>query len=109
MEGPEGEQRYSCTLSVISGLDGVGGKCHTLATVLPGKRPGTNHNTTNISMKKLPNCDVTSSSKELMQLFGDLDILSFVRISQLNWIGHVNRIASTNKVIEVFNNNPQGR
>jgi len=26
-----------------------------------------------------------------MQLFGDLDILPFVRISQLNWIGHVNR------------------
>jgi hypothetical protein len=24
-------------------------------------------------------------NKELTQLFGDLDILSFVRISQLNW------------------------
>ena len=29
-----------------------------------------------------------------MQLFGDLDILSFARISRLNWIGHVNRIDS---------------
>jgi hypothetical protein len=38
---------------------------------------------TNISMK-LSNCDVTSYSKKLMQLFGDLDILSFVRISQLD-------------------------
>jgi hypothetical protein len=27
---------------------------------------------------------------ELIQLFGDLDIFSFVRISRLNWIGHVN-------------------
>jgi hypothetical protein len=31
-------------------------------------------------------------NKKLMYLFGDLDILSFVRISQLNWIGHVNRM-----------------
>jgi len=27
-----------------------------------------------------------------MQLFGDLDTLSFIRIIQLNWIGHVNRM-----------------
>ena len=42
-----------------------------------------------------------------MQLFGDVDILSFVRISQLNWIGHVNRIDCKRKVSKVFNNNPQ--
>jgi hypothetical protein len=30
-------------------------------------------------------------NKELMQLFGDLDIFSFIRISILNWIGYVNR------------------
>ena len=47
-------------------------------------------------------------NKELMQLFGDLDILPFVRISRLNWIGHVNRMDSTRKVSQVFNNNPQG-
>jgi len=28
--------------------------------------------------------------KEVMQLFGDLDILSLVRKRPLNWIGHVN-------------------
>jgi hypothetical protein len=39
---------------------------------------------------------------------GDLDILSFVRISQLNWIVHVNRMDSKRKVSQVFNNNPQG-
>jgi len=33
-----------------------------------------------------------------MQLFGDLVILSFVRISQLNWIRHVDRIGSKRKV-----------
>jgi len=43
-----------------------------------------------------------------MQLFGDLDILSFVRKSRLNWIGHVNRKNNKRKVSLVFNNNPQG-
>ena len=47
-------------------------------------------------------------SKELMQLFGYLGILSFVRISQLNWICHVNRMNSNRKISQVFNNNPQG-
>ena len=42
-------------------------------------------------------------NKELMQLFGDLDMHSFGRISLLNWIGHVNRMDS--KVSQVFNNN----
>jgi hypothetical protein len=36
-------------------------------------------------------------NKELMHLFGDLDILSFVRISWLNWIGCVNRKDSKRK------------
>jgi len=34
-------------------------------------------------------------------MFGDLDTLSFVRISQLNWIGHVNRINSKRKLSQV--------
>jgi len=37
---------------------------------------------------------------------GDLDILSFVTISQWNWIGHVNRMDSKRKVSQAFNNNP---
>ena len=44
---------------------------------------------------------------DLMQLFGDLNILSFVRRSRLNWIGHVIRMDSTRKLCQVFNNNPQ--
>jgi hypothetical protein len=47
-------------------------------------------------------------NKELMQLFGDLEIISFVRISQLNWVGHVNRMDSKRKVIQMYDNNPQG-
>jgi hypothetical protein len=45
---------------------------------------------------------------ELMQLFGHLDILSLVRISQLNRTGHVNEMDSKRKVNQVFNSNPQG-
>jgi hypothetical protein len=47
-------------------------------------------------------------NKELMQLFADLDTLSFVIIHLLNLIGRVNRMGSTRKVSQVFNNNPQG-
>jgi len=43
-----------------------------------------------------------------MQLFGDFDLLSFIRISRPNWIGRVNRMDSKRKVSQVFNNNPQG-
>jgi hypothetical protein len=38
-EGPEGEQRYSCTLSLTSALD-VGGQRHAPAALPPGNRPG---------------------------------------------------------------------
>jgi hypothetical protein len=41
-------------------------------------------------------------NKELMQLFGLLGILSFVRISRLNWIGYVNRMDSEIKVSQVL-------
>jgi pyridoxine/pyridoxamine 5'-phosphate oxidase len=43
-----------------------------------------------------------------MQLLGDLDTLSFVRISQLNLTGRVNRMGSTRTASQVFNNNPRG-
>jgi len=32
--------------------------------------------------------------KALTQLFGDLDTVSYFRISRLNWIGRVNRMDS---------------
>jgi len=41
-----------------------------------------------------------------MKHFGNLDILSLVGISQLNCIGHFNRVDSKGKVSQVFNNNP---
>ena len=43
-----------------------------------------------------------------MQLSGNLDKLSFVRTSWLNWIGHINRMDSKRKLSHVFNNNPLG-
>jgi hypothetical protein len=47
-------------------------------------------------------------SGEVMQLFGGLNVLSFVRISQLIWIGRVNRMDRKSKVTEGFNNNGHG-
>ena len=47
-------------------------------------------------------------NKELTQLCGDVDVLSFVRISLLNWIGRFNTMDSKRKVSQVFNSNRQG-
>jgi len=41
-------------------------------------------------------------SKEKMQPYGDLDLLSFVRINLLNWIGHVNGMHSIRNVSQLF-------
>jgi len=38
-EGPEGEKKYSSTLSLTSVLDGLGGQRHALAALPPGERP----------------------------------------------------------------------
>jgi len=46
-------------------------------------------------------------NKEIMQLFGDSDILSLVRKSRLDWIRHVSRKGSKRKVSQVVENNPQ--
>jgi hypothetical protein len=40
-EGPEGEQRYSFTLSLTSALDGVDCQCHAPVALLPKKTPYT--------------------------------------------------------------------
>jgi hypothetical protein len=42
-----------------------------------------------------------------MQLFGDLDVASFVRTRRLNLIGNINRMGSRRKVSQLFKNNPQ--
>jgi len=47
-------------------------------------------------------------NKELTQLCGDIDTLSFANIRLLNWIGRVNTMGSKRKVSQVFNNNRQG-
>jgi len=43
-----------------------------------------------------------------MQLFGDLDTLSFIGIRRLDWIGRVKGMESGSNVIQVFHNNPRG-
>jgi hypothetical protein len=42
-----------------------------------------------------------------MQLLGDLDMRTFIRISWVNLIGHVNRMDSKRKVGQTFSNNSQ--
>ena len=44
-------------------------------------------------------------NKALMQLFGDLDLLTFVRRSRSNWIYHINRMDGKGRLSKVFNNN----
>jgi hypothetical protein len=46
-------------------------------------------------------------NEELMQLFGNLGALSFVRISLLNWICHVKRRERDIKESQLFNINLQ--
>ena len=43
-----------------------------------------------------------------MQLFRDLNVPSFVRISLLIWIGRVNSMDNKRKASQRFNNIPQG-
>ena len=45
-------------------------------------------------------------NKQLMQLFGDSYILSFLRKSWFYWIGHINKIDGKRKVIQVLNSDP---
>jgi len=47
-------------------------------------------------------------NNELLQLFGDLDIIAFVKISRLNLIGRVKRMNGRRKASQVLKNNPQG-
>jgi len=44
----------------------------------------------------------TGESVELMQLFGHSDTLSFLRMSWLNWIGHVNSTRKVSQVLKVI-------
>jgi hypothetical protein len=50
------------------------------------------------------------STLNISQLFGDtdIDVVSFVSTSRLNWVRHVNRLDCKREVSQVFNYNPQG-
>ena len=43
-----------------------------------------------------------------MSLYEDVDIISFIRLSKLRWIGVVNRMDKERKVYNIFYNQPQG-
>ena len=43
-------------------------------------------------------------NKELENIFGDLDFISFIRISRLKWIGHLNRMHADRLPKSIFNN-----
>ena len=45
---------------------------------------------------------------ELIQLLGDPDIVSNVRLGRLRWIGHINRMSNNRKVKQIFKSQPQG-
>jgi hypothetical protein len=47
-------------------------------------------------------------NNELIQLYGDLDIVSFIRINKLRWIVHVDRMDNKRTVYQVFANQSQG-
>ena len=47
-------------------------------------------------------------NKELIQLLGDPDIVSNVRLDRLRWIGHTNRMSNNRKVKQIFKLQPQG-
>ena len=64
------------------------------------------HNRMDSIIKEQRRSKLKAIQYRIMQLFGDLDILSFVRTSRLNWTGNVNRMDS--KKSQVFYNNPQG-
>jgi hypothetical protein len=57
---------------------------------------------------KINNCWRRRHNDELMQLNGDLDLVSFMRINRLRWIGHVNRMDNKRMVYQVFANQPRG-
>jgi hypothetical protein len=47
-------------------------------------------------------------NNELIQLYGDLDVVSFIRINRLRWIGHVDIMDDKRMVYQDFANQPQG-
>jgi hypothetical protein len=57
---------------------------------------------------KVNNCWRRRHNNELMQLYGDLDIVSFIRINRLRWISHVNIMDNERMVCQAFANQPQG-
>jgi hypothetical protein len=56
---------------------------------------------------QISNCWRRRHNNELMQLYGVLDLVSFIRINRLRWIGH-NGLHNKRMVYQVFANQPLG-
>ena len=50
------------------------------------------------------------NKSELMNVYvyEDVDIISFIRLSRMRWIGHVIRLDKERKIFNIFYNQPQG-
>ena len=48
-------------------------------------------------------------NNELMEMYGDLDVISFIKLNRLRWIGHVSRMDANKKVHQVCYIHPQGK
>ena len=48
-------------------------------------------------------------NNELMEMYGDLDVISFIRLNRLRWIGHVSRMDINRKVHQVCYTHPEGK
>ena len=44
------------------------------------------------------------NNSELMNLYEDVDIILFIRLSRMRMIGHLNRMGKERKLYNIFNN-----
>ena len=48
-------------------------------------------------------------NNELMEMYGDLDVISFIKLNRLRWIGQVSRMDANKKVHQVCYTRPEGK
>ncbi|PSN39476.1 hypothetical protein C0J52_10024 [Blattella germanica] len=44
-----------------------------------------------------------------MEMYGDLDVISFIRLNRLRWVGYVSRMDVNKKVHQVCYTHPEGK
>lgn len=48
-------------------------------------------------------------NNELMKIYNDLDIVAYIKVNRLRWIGHVSRMEKTRKAYQVCYSRPEGK